>query len=114
MRKHTGGTGSQPQRRNGIGFYSYNQIRNTTHVGRIAGILVGALYASWGTSMLREVISAREAEVLAFGAARPHIGILVEALSLFAISMFVAHVGVIFYWRKFSDFVRGRIKRHEG
>jgi hypothetical protein len=108
LRSHPGRTEREPHERKGIGPYSYDQIKNTKPVGRIGGILVGTFYGIWGMARLCEVVSTRRAEVRTFGATGSHVGAFVEVFGLFAISIFVGHVGVIYYWRKIADLVRGR------
>lgn len=84
----------------GIGFYSYNQIKNTRPVGRIGAMIVGLFYLVWGLLRLSILISTRRAEVRAFGSAEPHVGAFIVAFALLVIGTFVGHVGVIYYFRK--------------
>jgi hypothetical protein len=94
--------------RRGIGIYSYDQIKNTKPVGRIGAMVVGFLYAVWGLARLHDAIAFRRAEARAFGSAEPHLGAFIVAFALLLVGVFVAHVGVIYYWRKIYNWISTR------
>jgi hypothetical protein len=92
----------------GIGFYSYNQIKNTRPVGRIGAMLVALFYLGWGLSRLHDAIVFRTAETKAFGSAEPpHWSFHCGFCPALAIGAFVGHVGVIYYSRKLYRWASG-------
>jgi len=84
----------------GIGFYSYNQIKNTRPVGRIGAMLVGGIYGVVGFALIIRLISIRKAEAHIWGSPESHAIGFIFGLCLIGIGAFVAHVGVIYYSRK--------------
>jgi hypothetical protein len=91
---------NRASKRQGIGIYSYDQIKNTKPVGRIGALLVSLFYLAWGLSRLSDAIALRRAEAQAFGSAEPHVGAFILAFVLLVIGAFVGHVPVIHYVRK--------------
>jgi hypothetical protein len=69
-------------------------------VGYIGAIVVGAFYLIWGLSRLYSTILVRSAEAKAFGTPEPHVVAFIVASSMVVLGAFVAHAGLIYYWRK--------------
>jgi hypothetical protein len=84
----------------GIGFYSYNQIKNTRPVGRIGAMLIGGIYVLVGLYVILNLIGVRHEEARIWGAAESHAVGFLFGVCLIGIGAFCAHVGVIYYSRK--------------
>jgi len=88
------------KQKRGIGFYSYNQIKNTRPVGRIGAMLVGGIYLLVGIYIIMRFVDVRKAEAHIWGSAESHTLGFIFGVCLICIGAFVAHVGVIYYSRK--------------
>jgi len=63
-------------------------------------MLIGGVYGLCGLAYLANIIDARKAEVHAYGFAELHWVGFTFAIFLMANGLFLAHVGIIYYWRK--------------
>jgi hypothetical protein len=99
------------RQKRGIGFYSYNQIKNTRPVGRVGAMLIGVIYVLVGIFVILRVISVRKAESLIWGSAEPHAVWFIFGVCLIGIGAFAAHVGMIYYFRKLCRWDSGA-RRH--
>jgi hypothetical protein len=102
------------QKKRGIGYYSYNQIKNTTTAGRLGGTVIGGAWVFGGAFVIVHLINARNAEFHVWGAADSHITGFIFGVSLIGIGAFAMHVSVIYYSRKLYGWAsrRSRGKRH--
>ena len=91
--------------RDGIGFYSYAQIKYVTPFQYLPQLLVGALITCMGLLLLYFVTSARSEEIKRYGAAQLHFWSWLGTGAMIIIGLFMAHAGLIFYSRKVSDAV---------
>ncbi len=87
--------------RGGLGFYTYQQERNTTPFQFAAQIIVGAVVVFVGLILVSSIWQVRAREIASYGVAESHIGSFAFALALILVGVFMAHAGVIFYWKKF-------------
>jgi hypothetical protein len=94
------GQGKGARQKGGIGFYSYNQIKNTRPAGRIGAMLIGGIYVLVGLFVIVRLINVRKAEAHIWGSAEPHTIGFIFGVCLIGIGAFAVHVGVIYYSRK--------------
>ena len=88
------------RQKRGIGFYSYNQIKNERPATRFGAMLIGGIYLSVGLFIILRLIAVRKAEAHIWGFAEPHTMGFVFAACLIGIGAFAMHAGVIYYSRK--------------
>src|SRR5271155_5398118 len=82
-----------------LGLYTYAQNRNTTPFQFAAGVVVGAVVFLVGLILLPSIWEIRAREISAYGSASSHLGGFTASAAMLLIGLFMAHAGVIFYWR---------------
>src|SRR6266436_5956330 len=102
--------------RHSLGLYTSRQIRAETPFSFFAQIVVGAVFWLGGVLVLLSVLYSRSAEMEAFGSAEPHVFGFFAVAIMFAVGIFIAHAGMIYYGQRL--FTRLRISwrkrnRHE-
>lgn len=87
--------------RGGMGLYTYDQERNTTPFQFAAQVVVGVVLAFVGLIFFSAIWEIRVHEISDYGTAASHFGGFATSLGMISFGIFVAHAGVIFYWRRF-------------
>jgi len=89
--------------RQGVGLYTYEQQRNTTPFQFVAQIVVGAIVFITGVILFFSIWGIRAREISDYGSPTSHLGGFAASVALLLIGIFMAHAGVIFYWRRFKS-----------
>jgi undecaprenyl pyrophosphate phosphatase UppP len=82
----------------GVGLYTYQQEKNTTPFQYLTQIVVGTIFALMGGLILFHQITANAWHVWGW----------VGGLAVIVMGVFMAHAGVIFYYRQMRGRVFGR------
>ena len=96
--------------RNGIGLYTYEQIKNVTAFQYFAQLLVGLFVSCMGAFLLYYVMSIRSDEIRKYGAPEGHFWGWLGGVSIIVSGLFTAHAGAIFYLRKITRYLRSSRK----
>jgi len=94
--------------RGGIGLYTYAQERNTTPFQFAAQIVVGAIVFIVGLILFSSIWEIRVREISDYGSSTSHAGGFAASAAMLLIGIFMAHAGVIFYWKRFKSHQRKR------
>lgn len=97
------------KKREGVGLYSYEQVRGTTSFQYFAQIVVGAVFCGIGTLLLYHQFELRSEETKMFGTAENHVWGWVASSALVLIGMFMAHAGLIVYGRRVHRWARRKL-----
>jgi len=92
--------------RGGLGLYAYEQERNTTPFQVAAQVVVGAVVIFTGLILLSSIWQIRARERSIYGSAESHFGAFASAFVTMLVAVFMAHAGVIFYWKRFRSHQR--------
>lgn len=82
--------------RQGIGLYSYEQSKNTSPFQYFAQIVGGTIIAALGGVLVHDKISGAETNTWGW----------VGSLAIVVIGIFMAHAGLIFFFRRLSRLAR--------
>jgi multisubunit Na+/H+ antiporter MnhB subunit len=97
-----------PKRKRGLGFYSYEQAKYSTPLGLTGCILIGTAMGLTGIGFLVAVLNDREIEKARFGSPEAHVWGFVYSIVFIITGMFIAHPGVIYWARRFSEYLTRR------
>jgi hypothetical protein len=95
-------------KKRGIGYYSYDQIKNETTAGRLGAIVIGSAWIFGGLFVIVRLINVRRAEFHVWGAADSHVIGFIFGACLIGIGAFAMHVGLIHYSRKLYQWASRR------
>ena len=83
-----------------IGLYSWRMVKRENSITFSAGIVVGVTVAMTGIAMAAYILQGRAMEQQSYGRSEPHVFAWITAAGLVLIGIFLAHAGVIHFWRK--------------
>lgn len=105
-RRHTG---KKRDKREGVGLYTYEQVKGTTSFQYFAQIVVGAVFSGIGVMLLYHQFEVRREEARMFGTAEGHFWGWIASFALVAIGVFMAHAGLIVYGRRVCRWVARKL-----
>ena len=98
----------ESKRKRGLGFYSYEQTKYSTPLGLTGCILIGTVVTLTGIGFLVAVLNDREIEKARFGSPEAHVWGFVYSIVFIISGLFIAHPGVIYWSRRFSEHLKKR------
>jgi len=101
--------GDKRDGREGVGLYTYEQVKGTTSFQYFAQIVVGAVFSGAGGMLLYRQFEVHRQEAKMFGTAEGHLWGWVASFALVAIGIFMAHAGLIVYGRRVCRWVARKL-----
>ncbi len=109
--RHRGG---KLEKREGVGLYTYEQVRGTTSFQYFAQIVVGTVFCGIGALLLYHQFELRSEEAKMFGTAEAHLWGWVASSAVVVIGIFMAHAGLIVYGRRIHRWITRKLHvKHE-